>query len=129
MQTPSGQFHWNELMTSDLEAAKSFYAAVCGWTFEAVEVDGMQYTIAMAGDAPAGGLFQMGGPEFEGEIDHWGGFVAVDDADAAADAAKAAGGEVLRAPFDVTGVGRIALLQDCSGAMIGVIKPAPTPET
>ena len=127
MMTPSGKFHWNELMTRDLEAAKAFYAKVCGWSYEAMEVDGMSYTIAMAGGEPAGGLFQMEGEEFEGEDDHWGAFVAVDDADAAAKAAKDAGGQILREPFDVTGVGRIALLADKSGAVLGVIKPAPMP--
>lgn len=128
MQTSPGQFHWNELMTKNLEAAKTFYAAVCGWTYEAMDVDGMSYTIIMAGGQPAGGMFQMEGPEFENEADHWGAFVDVADTDAAAKAAVVNGGKIVRPPFDVTGVGRIALLQDCTGAVLGVIKPAPMPE-
>jgi len=128
MQSWPGQFHWNELMTRNLKAAKTFYAAVCGWTYEAMEVDGMSYTIIMAGGQPAGGMFQMDGPEFENEDDHWGAFVAVEDADASAKAAVSGGGKVIRPPFDVTGIGRIALLQDQSGAILGVIKPAPMPD-
>ena len=28
-----GSFHWNELMTRDIEKAKKFYGDVIGWTF------------------------------------------------------------------------------------------------
>lgn len=41
-----GQFAWYELVTPDVEAAKAFYGAVVGWTFEG---DGPDYTIASAG--------------------------------------------------------------------------------
>lgn len=127
MDTTPGAFHWNELMTRDLEASKKFYAAVCGWTFQEMEVDGMSYTILMSGEQPAGGMFEMAGEEFKDEPERWMSYVAVADADAAAEACAKAGGEVLRPPFDVTGVGRIALIKDVSGAEIGVIKPAPMP--
>ena len=36
----NGSFYWNELMTRDAEAAKRFYGATLGWTFEAMEADG-----------------------------------------------------------------------------------------
>lgn len=127
METRPGAFHWNELMTRDVAKAKAFYAAVCGWTYQDMEVDGMSYTVAMAGDRPAGGIFAMAGPDFDGVPEHWGGFVAVPDADKAATDARSAGGEIVREPFDVTGVGRIAILKDGGGAVIGVIKPAPMP--
>ncbi len=29
-----GQFYWNELITPDVEKAKTFYAKILGWTFE-----------------------------------------------------------------------------------------------
>jgi predicted enzyme related to lactoylglutathione lyase len=29
-----GHFHWNELVTSDVESAKRFYAETIGWSFE-----------------------------------------------------------------------------------------------
>jgi predicted enzyme related to lactoylglutathione lyase len=67
----------------------------------------------------------MSGPEFEGVPEHWSCYVAVDDAVAAA---TASGGQVIRPPFDVTGVGRIAILQDKGGTVIGIMKPAPMPD-
>ena len=33
----NGSFYWNELMTRDAEAAKKFYGATLGWTFEPME--------------------------------------------------------------------------------------------
>lgn len=119
-----GVFHWNELVTRDVEGAKAFYASVCGWTYEAMQFGEMTYTIAMSNGAPAGGMFEMKGPEFEGKPECWMSYIAVDDCDAAAAAGKAGGGQVAQEPFDVPGVGRIAIMVDSTGAVIGVIKPA-----
>jgi hypothetical protein len=127
MDPRPGHFYWNELMTHDLAAAKAFYAATCGWTYEEMTVDGMVYTVIKVGDMPAGGMFAMSGEEFAEAPDHWTGYVEVPDCDAAAAAAAKAGGTVIQGPFDITGVGRIALVRDIAGAQIGVIKPAPNP--
>ena len=55
---------------------------------------------------------------------HWMSYLAVDDVDARVAKAKAAGGAVLHEPFDVPGVGRIAILRDGGNAVIGWITPA-----
>ena len=48
-----GHFHWNELMTRDVEKAKKFYADTMGWTFDAMPMpDGGTYSLAMAGGQP-----------------------------------------------------------------------------
>ena len=47
----NGSFYWNELMTRDAEAAKKFYGATLGWTFEPMEGgEGPTYWVAKAGD-------------------------------------------------------------------------------
>ena len=38
--------------------------------------------------------------------------------------ATAAGGKVMREPFDIPGVGRIAILMDSRGTAIGLMTPA-----
>jgi uncharacterized protein len=48
----------------------------------------------------------------------------VDDVDARLRRAVAAGATALREPFDIPGVGRIAILRDAAGAVIGFITPA-----
>jgi hypothetical protein len=45
VMTPHGHFHWNELQTRDLAAAKKLYADSVGWTFEEMPMpDGTIYT-------------------------------------------------------------------------------------
>src|SRR5580658_998354 len=67
-----GQFHWNELMTRDVERAKKFYAATLGWTFEAMPMPGGgAYWIAKCGDVPARGTFDISGPDYKGVPESW----------------------------------------------------------
>ena len=125
--TPHGAFHWNELMTRDLEGAKAFYAATLGWTFDAFKAsdDAPTYWVAMAGEQSVGGIFDMSGPEFDGMPEHWFCYISVEDVDATVEKAVAAGGQLMRPLFDVPQVGRIAIFKDGGGAAIGLITPAP----
>ncbi|WP_371685873.1 VOC family protein [Nitratireductor sp. OM-1] len=50
-------------------------------------------------------------------------YLSVDDVDAALEKAKAGGASVMREPFDVPGVGRIAILRQPGGAVIGWMTP------
>jgi len=50
-------------------------------------------------------------------------YLAVDDVDTCLRTATAAGAKTMREPFDVPGVGRIAILQEPGGAMIYWITP------
>lgn len=120
-----GSFYWNELMTHDAEAAKRFYGGVLGWTFDAMPMaDSGTYWIAKMGDKPVGGIFPMIGPHFEGVPEHWIPYIAVDDVDARLKKATAAGASAMREPFEVPGVGRIAIVKDPSGAVSGWMTPA-----
>jgi predicted enzyme related to lactoylglutathione lyase len=75
------------------------------------------------GDKPVAGIFPLSGPEFEGVPESWMSYLAVDDVDVRLKAAKAAGARVMREPFDVPDVGRIAILTEPGGAGIGWITP------
>src|ERR1700733_8896597 len=58
-----GQFHWNELMTRDVEKAKKFYADTIGWTYDAMPMpEGGVYTLAMSSNIPVAGIFDISGP-------------------------------------------------------------------
>ncbi len=122
-----GTFYWNELMTRDTERAKAFYGAALGWTFNPMEMsDGSgTYWLCLNGETPVGGLFPMSGERFEGVPEHWMSYLAVDDIDARVKKIKDAGGTVVQEPFDVPGVGRIAMVKDPGGAMAGWMTPAP----
>ncbi len=123
--TKHGYFHWNELMTNDVEKAKAFYTDAIGWTYTSMQMgDGPTYWVIVDGEAPIGGMFEMSGPDFEGAPDHWMAYISVDDIDDRIAKAKAGGATIMREPFDVEGVGRIALLQQPGGAAIGWMTPA-----
>jgi predicted enzyme related to lactoylglutathione lyase len=126
--TAHGAFHWNELMTHNLQNAKDFYAKTLGWTFETVPMKGMEpmtYTLVYSNGEMVGGMMEMSGPMFDGVPDHWFTHVAVDDVDKRVKLLEAAGGKVVRAPWDVDGVGRIAIVQIPGGAMQGWMTPSP----
>jgi len=120
-----GKFWWNELVAKDVEASKSFYKDVVGWEYDAMPMPGGSYTLAKAPNAegPSAGMFQMPG-EWGDMPPHWVAYICVDDVDDAAAKAEAAGGTVLEKPFDVEGVGPIAIIADPGGARIGVMTPA-----
>jgi predicted enzyme related to lactoylglutathione lyase len=120
-----GQFYWNELRTRDAERAKRFYAGTVGWTFEASSTpDGHAYWVALSDGKPVAGLFPLVSPQFDGVPESWMPFLAVDDVDARVARAIEAGAKLAMPVFDVPGVGRIAMLQEPSGAGVGWITPA-----
>ena len=125
MNGSHGTFHWNELNTHDVAAAKKFYADTIGWSFEGVPTpDGTTYWLAKMDDQPVGGIFDISGPEYKGVPDGWMPYIAVDDVDARVKKAVAAGARVMKPAFEVPGVGRIVILMEPSGAGIGWITPA-----
>lgn len=119
-----GKVHWNELNTHDVERAKRFYASSLGYTFDAMPMPGMTYWIIKSGPETVGGLFEMSGPDFKGVPEHWLIYISVDDIDARVAKAKKAGGKLTRPIFDIPGVGRIAIIEQPGGGMIGWMTPA-----
>ena len=122
--TDHGTFHWNELMTRDPGKACDFYARTLGWRFEEMPMPDGVYRVAKLGDRPVAGVFEMKGGQFDHVPPNWFAYIAVDDVDRRLAAAKDAGAEVLREPFDIEGVGRIVIIQDPEGAAIGWMTPA-----
>ena len=119
-----GHFYWNELMTRDAEKAKKFYGNSLGWSFDGMPMPDGTYWVVKDGDKPVGGIFTMNGSAFDGIPEHWMAYIAVDDIDARLKKAQAAGATVLKPVFDVPGVGRIAVLKEPGGAVIGWMTPA-----
>lgn len=119
-----GAFYWNELMTNDIETARAYYAATVGWTFEAMPMPDGTYWIAQYDGKPVGGMMSMQGVIPDGVPPHWMSYLAVDDIDTRIAVALTHGATLLRPCFDVAGVGRIAILADPTGAVMGWITPA-----
>ena len=127
MSENHGKVWWNELNTRDVEGAKAYYGATLGWSFDAMPMadTGGEYVVAKLGDQMVAGIFDIAAmPGMDDVPPHWFTYFAVDDVDAAAAATEAAGGQVQRPPWDIEGVGRIAIIQDPTGAMMGLMTPS-----
>lgn len=129
MDTEHGTIHWNEFNTHKMDVAKAYFAEVHGWEFDDMPMeDGTSYGLARAGEKVVAGIFDMSNMEgMEKLPSHWMTYFAVNDVDATAAKTEELGGCVIRAPFDVEGVGRFAILQDPSGGVHGAITPVVQP--
>jgi hypothetical protein len=120
-----GHFVWYELMTTDMVAARNFYANVVGWSIRDASAPGMPYTLLSMGETDIGGLTTLP-PEARrsGAQARWLGYVAVDDVDAAVVRLTQLGGTVHFPPADIPGIGRFAVTADPQAATLALIKPS-----
>ena len=123
-QHAPGTFCWPELATTDQDGAKKFYAALFGWGHEDNPMDqGGVYTMLKLKGAAVGALYGMPPEESKMAPPRWNSYVAVESADQAATRAKQLGGTVMMEPFEVMEHGRMAILQDPTGATFCVWQP------
>lgn len=121
-----GSFVWNELAAPDPAAARDFYAAALGWTFEPFDLPDGPYWVAKAGGRVVAGIGGLGTAAVPGTAaSTWFAFVEVDDVDARVAKAVELGATVVQPPADVPMVGRVAVLRDPTGAAIGWMTALP----
>jgi predicted enzyme related to lactoylglutathione lyase len=118
----STRFVWHDLMTTDVEAAQAFYADLFGWRYELWKAGERDYPLIVSDDTQQGGIGPLDAPP--GTPPHWLSHVAVDDVDAALDRAAARDGTALYGPETVPDVGRVSVLRDPQGAVLGLFTPA-----
>jgi predicted enzyme related to lactoylglutathione lyase len=120
-QHAPGTFSWVDLTTRDGAAAKDFYGGLFGWEFEDNEIpgDGGVYTMCSVDGENVAAI----SPTTEDFPPHWNNYVTVASTDDAAAKAKELGGSTIQDPFDVMEAGRMAVLQDPTGAMLCVWEP------
>ncbi len=121
---PHGSVHWNELNTRDVETAKRFYGATVGWTFEGMPMPNGTYWVARSDGKPIAGILDITDLLPAHVPNHWFTYLEVDDLEARLRVAEANGATIVKPPFDVQGVGRIAIVADPTGAVIGWMTPA-----
>ena len=125
------EFSWHELMTTNHEAAFSFYSSLFGWERMGEHDMG----------APVGTYLMFGQPEGAADAVPYGGmystppavpmppnwlyYIRVESADEAVETVKSLGGQVLTGPAEVPGGDRVAQCVDPHGGLFAVhsIKP------
>ena len=117
-----GTFTWNELLTSDPDAAGRYYASLFGWDMRALDMGTAgTYYIFSSGGKDVAGMLQM--PPDAGATPFWLGYVAVDDVDHSTARLEELGGVVHVRPSDIPNVGRFAVTADPQGATVALFKP------
>jgi predicted enzyme related to lactoylglutathione lyase len=114
----AGSFCWIELATTDQNAAKGFYSSLFGWSPRDSPIGPSEfYTIfKLEGRDAAAGYTLRPDQRTQGVPPNWMIYITVDSADQAAAKAKQLGGTAIMPPFDVMDLGRMAVIQDPTGA-------------
>lgn len=126
-------FCWDELSSTNIDAAVAFYTASFGWKAKQVDMGGgMIYTLLQRPGVPdptmpnedrnAGGA--MASPQGM-PYSYWLAYVAVQNTDQTAEKATSLGATVVVPPMDIPNVGRFAVFQDPQKATIAVLQPGP----
>lgn len=112
-----GALCWNELTTSDVERAMSFYGELLGWEYE---TDASGYTTITYAGRPNGGIRRQSGHDRAAEPS-WLPYFTVASADDAARQAERAGGRTVYPTTDIA-LGRCTVLADPQGATFTVLE-------
>lgn len=122
---PNGLFSWVDLSTTDPEGAKAFYGGLFGW--DAVDIPtpmGPAYTMfRIQGYNVAGGGPLPPDMQAQGVPPFWSSYVNHADLDSVLAKVADAGGAVVMPAMDVMEEGRMAMIQDPTGAVVGIWQP------
>ncbi len=114
---------WNELNSRALYGAAAFYAATFGWRAQATPVGGeLAYTVFELGGRGVAGGFTLGAEVPADVPAHWLTWFSVEDRDATLARLPELGGAVTGPPFEMPGVGHLAIAADPSGARFGLMQ-------
>jgi len=122
---PPNTFCWPELLTTDSEGAKRFYAGLFGWelTDSPVGPDSV-YTMAGVRGKNAAAMYEMDAERKKQKHPPvWLSYVSVEDLDASVANAKELGAKMVVDAMDVMDIGRMAVLRDPQDGVVALWQP------
>lgn len=123
-----GALSWFELMTTDVDGAKSFYGDIFGWEFEPYDGDpAAQYNIVKVNGTEVAGIMKTP-PQCTDQPPCWGTYITVDDIDSTVAKIEQKGGKIIVPPTDIPNIGRFSVFSDPQGAVLSAISYFPRPE-
>lgn len=115
----SGQFCWDELLTTDVVSARSFYQAVFGWSaIEQFSQTKGEYTLMRSGEYDVAGIMPM-----SPQADHpptWLMYLYAEDIDQRFSEAERLGAQVVIPPRNLDDASRFCVLVDPVGAVFAM---------
>lgn len=120
-----GQFCWVDLMAHDMTAAREFYHQMFGWESEIQDTQGgPPYAIFTLGGKQVAGIGQMPDEmKSNGMPPIWNSYINVENIDDMVGRISEAGGTVLMPPMQVMTAGKMASIQDPTGAAVSLWEP------
>jgi predicted enzyme related to lactoylglutathione lyase len=118
----SGKFIWADYFTSNVEAARIFYAALFGWDWKQISGEReSRYGMFYQNGEPVAGIAYHAAPDVAREYGRWIYYVSVPDVAATVNEVAQRGGRTLLAPRSFADRGTFAVVADPEGALFGVM--------
>ena len=122
-----GKVVWHDLLTNTPEASRRFYSELFGWEFEQPRLfvgvgSGDSYLLIRHNGKLIGGMVDTNALGKKENISQWITTISVADIDAAVDRAAGAGGKIINAPESIGDRGRMAVIEDSTGALFAMIE-------
>jgi predicted enzyme related to lactoylglutathione lyase len=122
-----GKIIWRDLLTNDPAASQRFYGELFGWEFESVGTasnlrSNSAYTLIRHNGKLIGGMIDTLALNNRDDISQWVVLMAVEDLDTRVATVSASGGEIIAPPTDLKDRGRLALVRDAEGALLGLLE-------
>lgn len=115
-----GEFCWNELATSNVQAAKDFYGKVFGWKFTEHQMEDMTYTMIKRDDKEFGGIWSIPKDKEKQIPPHWMAYILVENLDESLEKANKHGASIMKPAANAGDFGRFAIITDPTGAHIAL---------
>lgn len=131
-ETPTGQrlpgkIIWHDLLTNDPAASQHFYGELFGWEFESIgEASNLKrdssYTLIRHDGRPIGGMIDTLALNNRDDISQWVVLMSVQDIEGTVKKVLSAGGRVITPATDLQHRGRLAVVRDAEGALLGLLE-------
>jgi len=119
-QPKIGEFCWNELATSNVQAAKEFYGKVFGWQFSDHDMGEMTYTMIKLKDKEFGGIWSIPKDKEKQIPPHWMAYILVENLDQSLEKALKHKASIVKPATNAGDFGRFAIITDPTGAHIAL---------
>jgi len=125
---PAGAFCWIELATTHQTSAKNFYSSLFNWTMDDSPIgpDDLYTIFKLQGRDAAAAYTMRKEQRAQGVPPNWLLYISVENAEETVAKVVKAGGVVHMPAFDVMEAGRMAVLQDPTGAVFAIWQPKNT---
>jgi uncharacterized protein len=117
---PEGRPCWIDLLAHQQEGAMEYYAKLFGWKYDVAPPEYGGYALAKVGSLIVAGIGRPPGNSNPNSAAFWTTYLATDDVEGTTERALGYGASLLIRPMPVGYAGKMAVLSDPTGAVVGL---------